>query len=51
MKKFYSEPEFELVNIRLVTDVLGLSTETEVEVPTIDGGGFPGWDDDDWGEL
>ncbi len=50
MKKIYTEPDFELVNIRLVTDVLGLSTETETEVPTHDGGGMGGWDDG-WGEL
>ena len=25
MKKLYNEPEFELINIRLLSDVLGLS--------------------------
>ena len=39
MKKFYTEPEFELVNIRLIADVLGPSIEEESEVPTYDIGG------------
>lgn len=40
MKKHYFEPEFEIVNIRLVTDVLGISSETESEVPSEDLGDF-----------
>lgn len=39
MKKMYIEPDFEIVNIKLVTDVLGLSAENESEVPTHDMGG------------
>lgn len=33
MKKFYTEPDFELVNIRLIADVLGISQEPTDEDP------------------
>lgn len=36
MKKMYIDPDFEIVNIRLVADVLKESKETEY--PTYDGG-------------
>ncbi|MBQ4128404.1 MAG: hypothetical protein IJD68_01370 [Ruminococcus sp.] len=37
MKKFYTEPEIELVNITLIADVLGPSTydPTEESVPVV----------------
>lgn len=37
MKKLYLDPDFEIVNIRLVADVLSPSEETPL--PSIDGGG------------
>ncbi len=40
MKKFYTEPEIELVNITLIADVLGPS-QPEIDVP-IEGGDFEG---------
>lgn len=46
MKKFYTEPELELINIRLTADVLSPSKEdaTEDDVPIegteFDDGGF-----------
>ncbi len=48
MKKFYAEPEFEIVNIRLVADVLMTSSDTEIEVPTIDGGGMGDFENGDF---
>lgn len=43
MKKLYLDPDFEIVNIRLVADVLKSSTDFEDSLPGIDGG-----DDDDF---
>ena len=40
MKKHYTHPEFEIVNIQLVTDVLFSSTEVETEVPSHNMGDF-----------
>lgn len=40
MKKFYAEPELELISVKLEADVLGLSQEDETQVPTYDGGGM-----------
>lgn len=41
MKKIYIEPGLELINIRLIVDVLGPSTEPEPDIP---GGGDSGDD-------
>ena len=52
MKKLYLDPEIEIVNIRLVADVLTASSTVESEHPTIDGGGMGDGDDwDNWEEL
>lgn len=47
MKKFYTEPEFELVNIRLVADVLGPSREPVDESEFTEPGG-DNFNPDDW---
>lgn len=45
MKNLYTQPDFELINIRLVADVLGPSTEpTEDEIPD-HGGDFEEFED------
>lgn len=56
MKKLYIEPDFELMNIRLLDDVLGTSMPTEETLPPAGGGDFGDGDFDDggfedWGEL
>ncbi len=43
MKKLYLDPDFEIVNVRLVADVLIASDETDY--PTIDGGGDDPFED------
>lgn len=49
MKKIYLEPEFELVQIGLVADVLGASTTYEETLPEHGGvGGDDGGFDTDW---
>lgn len=40
MKKQYLEPEIEIVNVQLVTDVLFASQEVETQVPSHDMGDF-----------
>ena len=47
MKKMYTDPDFEIVNIRLVTDILATSEEDETQVPTYDGGDM-GWENGDF---
>ncbi len=49
MKKFYIEPEFELVNITLLADVLGPS-EPETDLPEI-GDGDEDFDGDFEGDF
>jgi|GEM_PF-1103532 len=48
MKKFYTEPEFELVNIRLLSDIL-FDSKPETDLPEIgdDDEDFNGDDDFD----
>ncbi|MDO4748086.1 MAG: hypothetical protein Q4A12_02800 [Eubacteriales bacterium] len=48
MKRFYSEPEFELVNIRLVADVLGPSQDTPVDETEFGTTGGDDFNPDDW---
>lgn len=49
MKKLYLEPELELVNIRLLADILGPSTDEPEDESVVTGGGS-GWDDGEFGE-
>lgn len=48
MKKLYLDPEMEIVNIRLVADVLTASSTYESQHPEIEGGGMGDGSDDDW---
>lgn len=41
MKKVYTEPDFEIVNVRLVSDVLFVSTEATEESIDPTGNDFP----------
>lgn len=49
MKKLYFDPDLEIVNIRLVADVLVDSKETEH--PSYDGGGGDEFEDGDIEEI
>lgn len=42
MKKIYIEPDFELINIRLLDDVLITSMNVEETLPDAGGGDFGG---------
>lgn len=48
MKKAYLGPEFEFVNIRLVANILGDSSETESKVPIEGTEPDEDFDDDNW---
>lgn len=44
MNKIYTEPDFEIVNVRLVSDVLFVSTEATEETIEPTGNDFPEFD-------
>lgn len=44
MNKIYTEPDFEIVNVRLTSDVLFVSTESTEETIEPTGSDFPDWD-------
>lgn len=47
MKKLYAQPDFELINIRLIEDVLATSGPTEDPMPE-PGGGDGDFEDDEF---
>lgn len=48
MNKIYTEPDFEIVNVRLTSDVLFVSTESTEETIEPTGSDFPDWDFEVW---
>lgn len=49
MKKAYLDPEFEFVNVRLVANIVGDSSEVEETLPeTGEKPSEGGFDDEDW---